>query len=237
MRAWLILRARADRAPRAGNRRRVSTQESQQIRLVAIFTETSPSVAGTLLASTDVTIGASGFSLIETVISLGLIAGALIAVAQLFAISTESNRGSRTTTYAIVLAEQKLEELRALAYGYDAGGVPVTDLESDTARLPEAPSGGTGLDPSPATALSQNTPGYVDYLDEFGNKLGGGSQTPDGAVFARRWSIEPLPADPAHTIVIQVLVTRRGRMAAAFSAASTLPGDVRLVTVRTRKAR
>jgi len=179
----------------------------------------------------------SGFSLVEVLVALGLIAGALVALAQLFAISTESNLASRTTTYAVALAEQKLEELRALTYGFDAGGMPVTDLQSDTSASPETPSGGTGLNPSPGTVLAQNTPGYVDYLDRAGSKLGGGSQPPGGAIYTRRWSIEPLPADPANTIVIQVLVTRRGRVTIAFPTLSRLPGDVRLATVRTRKAR
>ena len=40
-------------------------------------------------------------------------------------------------------------------------------------------------------------------------------------VYASRWSIEPLPADPDHSAVIQVLVT---------------PGAGRLVTIQTRTA-
>ena len=40
-------------------------------------------------------------------------------------------------------------------------------------------------------------------------------------VYTRQWSIEPLPADPADSVVIQVLVT---------------PGAGRLVTIQTRKA-
>lgn len=175
--------------------------------------------------------GESGFSLIETLVASALLAGALMALAHLFALSTESNFGARTTTYATVLAEQKLEELKALTYAFDVGGVGLTDTATDTSRSPEAASGGTGLSPSPGIALGSNTPGYVDHVNGFGNKLGGGAQPPAGASYTRRWSIRPLPADTANTIVIQVLVTRSGR-----TAASPAPGDVLLATIRSRKA-
>ena len=35
---------------------------------------------------------------------------------------------SRNTTYAAVLAEQKIEELRALAWGFDTQGLPISDI-------------------------------------------------------------------------------------------------------------
>lgn len=179
----------------------------------------------------------SGFSLVETVVALGLLTGAVISLAQLFAISTESNLGSRTRTYAVVLAQQKLEQLRGLTYGFGEDGLPLTDVESDTSASVATATGGTGLSPSPASALDENTPGYVDYLDGFGAPLGAGPQPPGGAVYTRRWSIEPLPADPGNVVIIQVLVTRRGRVGAAPSVSSRSFADARLVTVRTRKAR
>ena len=179
----------------------------------------------------------SGFSLVETLVSLGLLTGALISLAQLFAISTESNLGSRTATYAVVLAQQKLEELRALTYAFGDDGMPLTDFESDTSASIETATGGTGLSPSPASSLDENAPGYVDHLDGFGTKLGAGPQPPGGAVYTRRWSIEPLPADPANVVVIQVLVTRQGRAGVAPSTSSRVSADARLVTLRTRKAR
>jgi type II secretory pathway pseudopilin PulG len=194
----------------------------RRFRLPALFRRLwLPALAGRALES--------GFSLIETLIALGLVTGAVIALAHLFALSTSSNLDSKSMTYAAVLAQQKVEELRALAFGFGADGLSVTDIESDTAS--DATTGGTGLSPSPMGALGQNTPGYVDHLDGSGSKLGGGVAPPGGAMYTRRWSIEPLPADPARAIVIQVNVTRHGRVVAA----STRPGDVRLVTVRTRK--
>ena len=42
-------------------------------------------------------------------IATGLLATAVVTLAQLFALSTQTNISSRSTTYASVLAEQKLE--------------------------------------------------------------------------------------------------------------------------------
>jgi type II secretory pathway pseudopilin PulG len=181
--------------------------------------------------------GESGFSLIEVMVATGLLVTALVTLAQLFVISTRSNIGSHNTTYASVLAEQKLEELRALAWGYDTQGLPLSDTTTDTTVSPETPTGGTGLSASPATTLQSNTTGYVDYVDSFGNKLGTGVNPPDKAIYTRRWSITPLPTNPNNTLVIQVLVTRnRNRGAADQGAVLRLPEEARMITVKTRKA-
>ena len=117
------------------------------------------------------------------IVATSLLATALVTLAQLFAISTKTNLGSRNTTYATVLAQQKIEELRALTWGFDLQGLPISDTTSDTSVSPEQPNGGSGLAPSPKTALNENTPGYVDYIDQFGNKLGGGAQPPGNTVY------------------------------------------------------
>ena len=179
----------------------------------------------------------SGFSLIEVMVASGLLVTALVTLAQLFVISTRSNLGSHNTTYAAVLAEQKLEELRALAWGYDTQGLPLSDTTTNTAVSPETPAGGTGLSPSPSTALQSNTAGYVDYVDQFGNKLGTGANPPGKAIYTRRWSITPLPTNPNNTLVLQVLVTRnRNRGPADQGAVLRLPEEARMITVKTRKA-
>ena len=181
----------------------------------------------------------SGFSLIEVLVASGLLATAVVTLAQLFAVSTRSNLGSRNTTYASVLAEQKMEELRALAWGFDASGLPITDITTNTAVNPETPNGGTGLAPSPETALQENTPGWVDYVDGFGNKVGtGGDKPPSAALWTRRWSVEPLPTNPNNTIILQVLVfpASRVRGDADLGKGRRLPEEARLITVKTRKA-
>ena len=42
----------------------------------------------------------SGFSLVEVMIATGLLATAIVSLAQLFALSTQTNISSRSTTYA-----------------------------------------------------------------------------------------------------------------------------------------
>jgi prepilin-type N-terminal cleavage/methylation domain-containing protein len=181
----------------------------------------------------------SGFSLIEVLTATALLATAVVTLAQLFAVSTRSNLSARNTTYATVLAEQKMEELRALTWGFDTAGLPVTDITSNTAVNPETSTGGTGLAPSPTAALQENTSGYVDYVDRVGNKVGtGGTSAPSDGLWTRRWSITPLPTNPNNTIILQVLVTpaSRNRGTADQGAVARLPDEARLITVKTRKA-
>lgn len=170
-------------------------------------------------------------------VATGLLAASLVTLAQLFGLATRSNIAARNTTYAAVLAQQKVEELRALTWGFDTQGLPISDTTSNTTVSPEQPNGGTGLSPSPSNALRENTSGWVDYVDRFGNKLGGGANAPQDAAYTRRWSIEPLPTNPNNTLIIQVLVTRnRNRGAADEGAVARLPEEARLITVKTRKA-
>lgn len=170
-------------------------------------------------------------------VATGLLAASLVALAQLFGLATRSNIAARSTTYAAVLAQQKVEELRALTWGFDMQGLPVSDTTTNTAVSPEQTNGGTGLSPSPSSALRENTAGWVDYVDQFGNKLGGGANPPKDALYTRRWSIEPLPTNPNNTLIIQVLVTRNfSRGAANEGSVARLPEEARLITVKTRKA-
>jgi type II secretory pathway pseudopilin PulG len=181
---------------------------------------------------------ADGFSLVEVMVATLLLATAVVSLAQLFGLATRSNIDSRNATYMVVLAGQKLEELRALTWGFDTQGVPVSDTTTDTSVLPETTGGGSGLSPSPGNTLLQNTAGYVDHIDQIGARLGGGTTPPPGTIYTRRWAIQPLPADPENTLVIQVLVTRsQDRRADDDEAARRVSDQARLITVRTRKGR
>lgn len=185
---------------------------------------------------------AEGFSLLEVLIATTVLVAALAGLAQLFAVASSANGGAKAATYATILAEQKMEQLRSLAFGFDADGHPVTDLDTDTSAASELPAGGTGLRPSPANALVENSIGYVDYVDARGASLGGGGEAlpPPGARYIRRWSIDPLPGNPNNTLVLQVVVGRvRERAPAGFRIGGLprLPDEVRIVSVRTRKVR
>jgi hypothetical protein len=138
-----------------------------------------------------------------------------------------------------VLAEQKMEQLRGLTWGFDSIGLPISDYTTDTAPRVQEPTGGTGLTPSPSNSLRANVPGYVDYLDQFGRSLGGGMLIPTGTVYIRRWSIEPLPTNPNNTLILQVVVTKkrdRGIADTEEGATRRLRDEARLLTVKTRKA-
>ena len=181
-----------------------------------------------------------GFSLIEVVISMGLLTAVSLGVAQLFALSATANRIGRTQTSATALAEQKMEQIRALTFGFDAQGMglPVTDTTTNLARTPHTHDG-TGLNPSPGNVLDQNVPGFVDFLDRNGVWVGTGVTAPAGAAFVRRWAIVPLPTNPNNTLVLQVLVSplsnETGRVVST-SARQRMHGDAVLVSVKTRKA-
>jgi prepilin-type N-terminal cleavage/methylation domain-containing protein len=179
----------------------------------------------------------AGFTLVETLVATGILAIALTSLAQMFAISVQNNLVARNASFASILAVQKMEQLRGLTYGFDTLGLPITDSVTDTSVTPEAATGGTGLAPSPSNTLRASTNGYVDYVDQNGTSLGGGTVVPNSTAFIRRWMVEPLPTNPNNTIIIQVLVTRsRDRGIGNTGSVARGPEEARLVTVKTRKA-
>ena len=177
----------------------------------------------------------SGFSLIEVLVASLILTTGVIALAELFIISTSANRVARVTTSTMVLAQQKMEQLRGMAWGFDVLGLPLSDTSTDISAVPFTNTG-SGLSPSPPGSLTQNTAGFVDYLDQYGSWVGSGANPPQGTVYIRRWSIEPLPTNPNNTLIFQVLVTRRtDRGAANNGNVARLPEEARLVSVKTRK--
>ena len=181
-----------------------------------------------------------GFSLVEVLISMGILTAVSLGVAQLFALSTRANLVARGQTSTTALAEQKMEQLRALTWGFDAAGtgLPVSDTSTNLTTDPSS-ANGAGLNPSPSDALEQNTPGYVDFLDAHGAVVGTGSTPPGSAAYIRRWAVRPLPTNPNNTLVLQVLVTpvaSEGGRVATPGPRRRMAGDSLLVSVKTRKA-
>ena len=175
--------------------------------------------------------------MLEVLMATTVLTVGLTALAQLFAISTRANFSARVTTMASILAQQKMEQLRGLTWGYDPVGLPMSDLATDVTSASEAATGGKGLTPSPPDSLEKNIDGYCDFLDRYGSALGGGNAPPDGTAYVRRWSIEPLPINPDNTLVLQVLVTRpHDRGADPTTNTRRLPDQARIITVKARKA-
>ena len=150
---------------------------------------------------------ASGFSLLEVLMAVTLLAGALVALAQLCAIATSANVVARGTTVGVVLATAKIEQLRQ-DVSHAAGG----SLESDLA-------------------------GFSDSFDAGGRSLGVGRPPPHGAAFVRRWSVQPLASDPVRSRMFQVRVLRRFAMASGPPWPGMHQGESRLLTLATQTDR
>lgn len=181
-----------------------------------------------------------GFSLVEVLISLGILTAVSIGVAQLFAVSGRANLTARGVTSTTAMAEQKMEQLRSLTWGFatDGSGLPASDTTSNLSVTP-ATATGSGLNPSPSNSLNENVSGFCDFLDAGGNWVGTGTTAPATAVYVRRWAIVPLPTNPNNTLILQVLVTP---LVSEMTRGTTtgprqrMPGDALLTSVKTRKA-
>jgi prepilin-type N-terminal cleavage/methylation domain-containing protein len=126
--------------------------------------------------------GESGFSLLETMVGLTLLAilAASVLPLALVATTTSENTGhlsSRSAEYA----QDKLEQLQALAY---------SDSTSDTRQFPAPELGGSGLtiggsvNPTAPTAL------YADYLDSEGALIPSpNGAPPPGWYYQRLWQV------------------------------------------------
>jgi prepilin-type N-terminal cleavage/methylation domain-containing protein len=161
----------------------------------------------------------SGFTLLEVMVALLLFAGAFLAVAQLLAVAGRAADQSRATSVAATLAAQKIEELRALAWGYDVDGSPLDEL---------------GL--SPPGSLTADAAGFVDYLDDSGASVGSGPPPPAQAAFARRWSVEADAAvAPEAVLMLRVAVFRRRLSSAGPGGASAWIEVTSVVSAKARR--
>ena len=144
-----------------------------------------------------------GFTLLETLCALGLLAVVAAGVLPLGLLATKltENQGhlvARTTEYS----QDKLEQLLALAYG---------DSTSDTRVFPATATGGTGLAVGGSVNTAAVVAGYVDYLDANGNVLASaGNAAPANWFYMRAWQVTTPRAN-----LKQVTVTAIVRAAAA----------------------
>jgi hypothetical protein len=176
---------------------------------------------------------------VEVVLAVGLLAAILIGAAAMFAQATRVTARSRRDMVALMLAVQKMEQLRGLTWER-AGQTSTTpgDALSDTTtdlsgERPEP--GGPGLGLSPPGALSANTPFHVDFTDAHGGWIGTGPAPPRGAAFVRRWSISSVPG-AADTLRLEVVVAAAEFVGAAGSVEHA-SRTIRLIGARTRLVR
>lgn len=154
---------------------------------------------------------ARGFTLFETLVATGILVTALAGIAQLLTLGTRLTRQANASGAALVVAQDKLEELIGKPFAYAADGSAVTDA---------------ALDVSAETTLDQDHPPYVDWIDVQGGKM----SAPDGAVFARRWRVSSLGDTAPEAIAIEVCAFRM-----PSGNASARSADACLSTVRTRQ--
>ena len=144
-----------------------------------------------------------GTTLVEAIIAIGILAGAVVVLAGLASVAVRTSALARERSVATLLALQKMEAVCV-----------------DIATSP----------PSPANAWAVDTPGYIEYLDQYGNLLGGRA----GGVYVRRWSVTPLPSD-ANLLAIQVAVAPC-RTPPGAARCGDAGARVRLASVRSRVA-
>jgi type II secretory pathway pseudopilin PulG len=141
-------------------------------------------VAGWLRMTNQLT--PRGFTLVETLIATGILITAIAGLAQLFALSVRFTRDSSQFGAALIAAQDKLEILRSLRFGYDEDGRPVTDPR---------------LQPSRDTSLHENVGSHFEWLNDDGSV---GAER--GSSYVRRWRITEIAANEPAVIAIDVCV-------------------------------
>lgn len=174
---------------------------------------------------------ASGFALLEVLLTAGLVVAIAAGASHLLGIAMRATHEARVRTIASVYASEKLEQLRSLAWTHlttldPAISMSLSDITTDLSVDP-ASDAGPGLLPSPARTLDRDVDFYVDYLDAAGRVTGG--RLPAAAVFIRRWAVRPLDSDPDNMLVLSVVVTTRA------PGGGVSPDAARLVTIVARK--
>jgi len=71
---------------------------------------------------------ARGFSIIEVLMATAIMVVGVASLGQLFALSTQRNKSAKNTTFAALLAQQKMEQLRSLTWGFDTLGLPTSEI-------------------------------------------------------------------------------------------------------------
>jgi Tfp pilus assembly protein PilV len=149
-----------------------------------------------------------GFSMVEVLVAMVLVAGAVAGLASLGVLGLAQGDASHRAGQALALAQGKVDELRSATWGFDANGAP----QSDPSLALTAPLTLTGAGT-----------GAVDFFDRFSQSVA----SPSDAAFRRRWAVMIFDAGDPHTLLLQACVESVG---------SVEPGTSRqcVVTLRTR---
>jgi prepilin-type N-terminal cleavage/methylation domain-containing protein len=141
-----------------------------------------------------VTTDQRGFSLLETMIALcilAVVAAGVLPLGILAAKMSENNGhlSARTAEYA----QDKIEQLVALAYG---------DATSDTRQFPSPNAGGSGLAIGGSINTAAPVATYADYLDVNGNLILAPGGPPANWYYMRAWRITQVRPNLKQIIVV-----------------------------------
>lgn len=167
-----------------------------------------------------------GFTLVELLVAVAMIALLAGAGASVMAVAARSLARSRLDTTAVLLAHRRLEQLHALSWGLGSAHAPRAGVDVSTDLSGRDPTlGGTGLGAGPSDALDVDRPGFVDHLDAAGRWMAAGTAAPSGARFTRRWTVEHVAGFPDLVILRVRVIDRRAEVR-----------DVELSSLRVRTA-
>lgn len=134
-------------------------------------------------------IGHAGFTLVEALVAVSLLATLAAGFLPLLAQTRQFLNQSELVTAASMAASARAEQLLAVPWEYDGEGLPAP-----------APS----LASSPAGSLEHNAAGYHDWIDDSGQRVAGAS--PGMARLVRRWAIVPVPVATGDALAIEVCI-------------------------------
>ncbi len=140
--------------------------------------------------------------LVEVVIAVGLLVTLAAGVVHLFAMSARSIARARHRTSSLMLAVDKLEQLRA--------GVRT---------------------PGTATGPLETRGEQTEYLDTAGRLVGRGRPSPAGSMYARVWSVGALPGSNGVLVVWVTVAPIRPDAVGGGRGPAVAPDGVRLVTL------
>jgi prepilin-type N-terminal cleavage/methylation domain-containing protein len=152
-------------------------------------------------------IRADGFSLVEVLMAIALLAGALASLAQLLAMAVRANASAEATTLSAVLAVQKMEQLR-----------------------------GEGLLGPPGGSLQADAAGFADYLDAEGAAAAGDGSRGVSFVRRWVVEAAPFDPGRSRVLRVRVFSVR-GKASDAPAWPNTGLDETRLLTVITGRER
>ena len=160
---------------------------------------------------------AAGFSLVEVLVATAVVTVGVASVAQLFTVSARANRIANATTMTLLLAQQKMEELRADAA--DAERFAAFSARREHAGLFRPHR----LERHLAWRRLHRATRRICLRSSLGDRAPGGLEGASGGA--------------GYAIVMKVLVIElTSGHADEGSGVARTPGEARLVGVKTRKA-